>query len=980
MQLKLRHFATFFSAIHGYDPYPWQQRLINEVAKTDKWPDVLDLPTGTGKTAALDVAVFHLALRADEPARAAVRIALVVDRRLVVDAAHERATKIERALGSLSWKRPVCPVVEEVARRLAGLAGESEWPLRAHRLRGGAPLEDIWVRSPSQPTILCSTVDQVGSRLLFRGYGVSDRMKPIHAGLLGEGALILLDEAHLSEPFRQTLTAVRDIGRAGSRAVLLTATPGARADRVFRLDDEDRAHPQLAKRVRAPKWARLATATAASLEKKLAKEARDLMKGLRASTPDARAVGVVVNRIASARTVFELLQGEEDCEAVLMIGRSRGVDRDVVADKLRPFFTDNSGRAGATPMFIVATQCLEVGVDLDLDALVTQAAPLDALRQRFGRLNRAGRLPEAKGCVIALKADLAKRADDPIYGDRIRKTWEALTDVAMESRVDFASDALTAVFELGGDELSAPRSDAPVVMPAYMDLWSQTSPIPACDPEVGLFLHGAERGSADVTVVWRHDVGKDDLRPDRTDRLETERRIAERLAALPPRAGEAVQVPIAAVKRWLIAATDRRSEASNIGDVPQRMGTPDSSLAGVPGRPVFRWSGQGHAKTGILRNGRSLRPGDLIVVPATYGGCDAFGWSPDSADSVRDVADRAAWPYRARRLAVRLHSARFDRADGIWRRVSRVLGGSEDVEDPDLVDLLTDALGRDTPEVDGASRESDLESIRRSVLALKDAKGSLQRVAYGRDLGDGVILLAPRGVRGCSPAGVLAPTTERDSFSQGCGASVTLDDHGRHVADRAVDSAKVLGLDDDVTSDLRLAAYLHDAGKADPRFQAFLSGTGNPWNAPDAADAVLAKSRRSSVRGAWKRAGLPNGWRHEALSVQIARAHPELRAAHDAALVLWLIGTHHGLGRPFFGFVDENPRDPLPALGLAKGGTDMAEAGPQVPTFDLDGLDWPSLGAVLRRRYGIWRLAFYEALVRLADHRASEAEREGNTG
>ena len=71
---------------------------------------------------------------------------------------------------------------------------------------------------------------------------------------------------------------------------------------------------------------------------------------------------------------------------ILMIGPSRGVDRERTARRLRPFRTSAAARDGNKPLFVVATQCLEVGVDLDLDGLVTQCASFDAIRQRFGRL------------------------------------------------------------------------------------------------------------------------------------------------------------------------------------------------------------------------------------------------------------------------------------------------------------------------------------------------------------------------------------------------------------------------------------------------------------------------------------------------------------------------------------------------------------------------------------------------------------------
>jgi CRISPR-associated endonuclease/helicase Cas3 len=81
-------------------------------------------------------------------------------------------------------------------------------------------------------------------------------------------------------------------------------------------------------------------------------------------------------------------------------------------------------------------------------------------------------------------------------------------------------------------------------------------------------------------------------------------------------------------------------------------------------------------------------------------------------------------------------------------------------------------------------------------------------------------------------------------------------------------------------------------------------------------------------------------------------------AAKDPELVLWLIGVHHGFGRPLFPHSDPAETSP--------------DVGPQSLAFDWKGMDWPTLHTRLQSRYGIWELARMEAVLRLADHRASE--------
>ena len=940
MTLEARDFGAFFHAIHGHRPFPWQTKLVERLAAGEGWPEVIDIPTGAGKTVALDAAVFHLAI---DPG-ASRRIVLVVDRRLIVDDTLAHAERIEQGLAA---RIDLHPAVAAVAARLRARAGPDSPPLVSARLSGGAPLEPDWARTPTQPTILCSTVDQVGSRLLFRGYGVSDRMLPVHAGLLGTDTLFLLDEAHLAEPFRQTLEAVRTLGRARIRSALLSATPGTPGKGRLTLRARDRTHPVLGSRLRAEKPTTLHRPIQGSVDalaNAFARTARELLAALSTGGSPPHAIGIVVNRVDLARLAFEALG--DQTEKILLIGRARAVERDRLAEKLAPFRT-GAPRNAPDDLFVVATQCLEAGVDVDLDGLVTQAAPLDALRQRFGRLNRAGRAVRATGAILAAAGDVAAEADDPVYGNRTRQTWDVLQTLATERAVDFGTAALERMLtKLPTDALAATLPDAPVIMPAYLDLWAQTAPRPQADPDLALFLHGTERTTTGVSIVWRADLVSADLDE------PAPHGPAERLCLVPPLAAEAIEVPLWTARAWLQGSGPGLDKTSDMAERPPNEVQPEDPARFA--RRAFRWAGPDDPRTRTVWP-RELRPGDLIVVPAAYGGCDAFGWAPTSLAPAEDVAERAAEHTRQRRCTLRIHPGTTGSA---WTRI-HALVEDETLSGAALAEALRDAL-------DDTLESVNVAPIRDTLAAFAHARSAIDRHnPYAGKPGAGTVLVAEGGIERRDDALCSTPATEADILSHRAEYPITLVRHSSDVAIHAARFGSTLDLPPELQADITLAAWLQDLGKADPRFQRMLGRRG--------AEHLLAKSPAPWSRDAAGDSGLPAGWRHEALSVQMARAHPHFTGAHDPGLVLWLIGTHHGLGRPFFGFTDPTDPTPQPCLGVDAWCLANDGHGPESLAFDLDGLDWPALYEELKIRYGIWGLAHLEALVRLADHRASEA-------
>jgi len=913
-------------SVKAKDPFPWQKRLAKRVCGGD-WPQAIALPTAAGKTACIDIAVFALACGA---AGAPRRIFFVVDRRIVVDQARLHAENLAEVLRAAR-----SGILKDVAEALRDIA-DPGWritseqdrrkvrPLDVYGLRGGMYRETAWARSPLQPTVIASTVDQVGSRLLFRGYGVSDSMKPIHAGLVGSDALILLDEAHCAKPFDQTMQLVKKYRDQGEGArppfhfVSLTATPAGDVP-TERDEEDDRADPVLGKRIAASKPASLVLAEKAKgknagteLVKVLEKHARELAK-------EFACVGIIVNRVKTARE----LKAKLGVAAVLLTGRMRPVDRDkLLKERLRPLL---SNAEGDLPRFVIGTQCLECGADFDFHALVTECASLDALRQRFGRLNRVANRPAAKA-IIVLRADQTEPKEkeserDPVYDNSLAHTWSWLLNHANGKTedhvpwIDFGISSIRAKWDETPVEtrlhVNAPVSDAAVLLPAHLDAWVQTNPVPALDPDPALFLHGREKpGQPDVQVVFRSDLG------------ENPRLWADIVALCPPSSSEAITVPIGVFKAW-IAAQDFDDQT---GDVEG--GAMASAEKDKPTRSALRW--RGPEKSKIVEVPSEINPDEVYVVSCANEDPESLG---DFPFGLIDHAEEAFQHSR-------------DKA------VLRLPGLKLDEDDPDFEELLSAAVRTAV-----VAEHPDWPSEVVDHLTRK-AKRTYDK--YPQPL-TGFIVTGKKRLHKFDPT-YLDDSEPAESY---LGEPVKLAEHSRGVAEYAGRFAGACDLDVEVYIQ---AGLWHDLGKLDPRFQAMLK----QCSPRTVVGAPLAKSARSP-RTNWERDQArqvhryPRRARHELLSAALVSAKT------DDDLLLHLIATHHGSARPFGDPVEENDAANTPCrqeLFCLK--PDSCRQTIKTWNAELPERFWRIV-----RQFGWWGAAYREAIFRLADHAQSRAEQEG---
>ena len=363
------------------EPYPYQARLAGE-----PWPDLLDVPTGMGKTAAVTLAwLYKRGWRAG-------------GRNVEAD---------DQTPRRLVWCLPMRVLVEQTASAIGGwldglgISGQpGEGKVSLHMIMGGEPDLRTWSEYPEEDMILIGTQDMLLSRALMRGYGMSRYQWPVQFALLHNDCLWAFDEVQLMgaalptsaqlEAFRRAFPPARScrslwISATLNRQWLDTVDLHPHLPELVRLTLGQADREKAGKRLQAEK--RLARAPV-SLTRDAAGEKADAYVEALADLvlehhqKDAQTL-VIVNRVERAQALYrQLRERRGHREDLLVHARFRAAERAGQARQLR--------KENVQDRIIVATQAIEAGVDISARTLVTELAPWASMVQRFGRCNRYG--------------------------------------------------------------------------------------------------------------------------------------------------------------------------------------------------------------------------------------------------------------------------------------------------------------------------------------------------------------------------------------------------------------------------------------------------------------------------------------------------------------------------------------------------------------------------------------------------------------
>lgn len=140
---------------------------------------------------------------------------------------------------------------------------------------------------------------------------------------------------------------------------------------------------------------------------------------------------VIYNTVKKAQQEYKrLTQLYPNVPSILIHSRFRRGDRVKLENRLKTEFNGDGSDEfgdGLKPCFVVSTQVVEVSLDISFDRMITQVAPLDALIQRFGRVNRK-RTKDTIGKYKPVHVIKLNGSALPYQKETIKRSYDLLSD------------------------------------------------------------------------------------------------------------------------------------------------------------------------------------------------------------------------------------------------------------------------------------------------------------------------------------------------------------------------------------------------------------------------------------------------------------------------------------------------------------------------------------------------------------------------
>ena len=712
-------FDRAFEALTGNTPLRWQRRLFNRLY-AGKIPQICDIPTGLGKTSVIPIWLIALSQQAGEgKITLPRRLAYIVNRRTVVDQATTVVEQVRERLlcpDGRGWV-PYEAALRSIASSLQTLI--SKPPLLAvSTLRGELADNEEWKQDPARAAIIVGTIDMIGSKLLFSGYGDGQYHRVHHAGLIGQDTLIIHDEAHLTPAFSDLLRGVakeqqKDLEPRPVCIMELSATQRSSGDNndTIRLNSEDEEDIIVVERIDAIKQLRLHRCD------KKQRQLQDMVDLAYCHNASQMRVLIYVRTPRDAQAVESKLRRKlkADQRIALLTGTIRGHERDNLATEnpaYRQFLHQEDGALAET-VYLISTSAGEVGIDIDADHMVCDITTLDSMIQRLGRVNRRG------GAGRVAQVDVVWTGDDE-NADKdkaVAKTLEIIGRWIKENLHE--ADTVNAsprnvrqlMEKLDNQDLEESFSPKPAIPPLsdiLLDAWSLTSvnKMPG-RPEVAGYLHGLTNDPPTTYVVWREEISL--LSKSDVDRGT----LQEWFASCPVRANERMRMRTDVLREELrkLIRTHRQNKTSQ-----------EHRVVLLNERNQAEWSLL--SELGDREAGLEYK---TVVMPTGAGGLGQHGIFDSSAlEAANDVADSDTEGIRRVRRLYRSGEERpliSEKGFGSsWEVRGRVqLTSNEDSETDENAEERKDELVLRMPEKELAIASPDYAKMRQILAEHTDS-------------------------------------------------------------------------------------------------------------------------------------------------------------------------------------------------------------------------------------------------------------------